>query len=323
MKKEYIVSVDMGGTKILASIINSKSGIIARLKRSTRDGKAKVNYARTLTSIVNELIETSRVPESSVKAVCIGIPGSVNPFTGKIGIAPNLNIRNYNIKLALQKHLPYPVLIENDVNLAALGIKNFGTGKRYNNILVVFIGTGIGGGLIFNGSLYRGANNFAGEIGHITVDPKGPLCGCRRHGCFEALASRLAITRDIENAIRKGTKSYLQKMLKEKRPIKSRSIRLALDNKDKLTTQTVIKASTIIGQQLANINNLLNFDAIILGGGVVEANEPYMLPTIKKEFVKSSLKVLTKTVIKVDHLGDDAAIFGGIALADEFLGIKV
>ncbi|HPI37176.1 MAG TPA: ROK family protein [Ignavibacteriaceae bacterium] len=324
MEKDYIISIDMGGTKALGAVINSTGGIIHRVKKSTKDRSKKINYPVLLAGIVLDLIRETGIPETSIKAVCLGIPGSVNPLTGRIGIAPNLNIKNYNIKEELQKHLNYPVLIENDVNLAALGINHFDYHDEAQNILVVFVGTGIGGGLILNKKLYRGSTFYAGEIGHINVMPGGPLCGCGNKGCFEAVASRTAIVRDITKEIKKGSKSVLTKYVKEKTPIKSKALAAAVKGKDRLTVKHINYASDVIGSTLANINNLLNFERIVLGGGVVEALSSYMLPRIKLSFKKNSLKSTGRNLkIVATKLGDDAALYGGIPLVEEFLGIKV
>src|SRR5690606_3026153 len=193
----YIASVDMGGTKLLASVLNTAEGIISRDKKPTNIEAGREAYISDLTKIVGSVIEKAGIKKNQVAAVCIGIPGSVNPVTGNIGLAPNLGLKDFNIKSALKKHISFPVLIENDVNLAALGIKKFGVGKKARNMLVVSVGTGIGGGIIIDEKIYRGSNFVAGEIGHIPYDKNGPLCGCGRKGCFEAVASRTAIVNRI------------------------------------------------------------------------------------------------------------------------------
>lgn len=324
VQKDYIISIDLGGTKILATILNSGDGILHSIKKSTKDKSIKGDYASLCADTIKELILAAGVEETSIKAVCLGIPGSVNPYTGLIGIAPNLNIKNYNIKEELQKKTSFPVLIENDVNLAALGIYRFEYTALAKNILVVSVGTGIGGGLIFDGKLYRGSTNFAGEIGHMIVDKEGPECGCGKKGCFEAIASRTAIVRNITNDILEGKKSKLSKILDEKAQIKSKALANAIAEDDKVAVKHMTSGARVIGMVLASVNNLLNFDTIVLGGGVVEANEKFFLPLVKESFDKYSLKSTAKdTQLAATKLGDNAAIFGGIPLAEEFLGISV
>ena len=312
----------MGGTKILAAAINSKEGIITRVKKETPGSKGK--YIQSLAEIIDAVIEELHLGKSNIKAVCLGVPGSVNPLTGTIGLAPNLGLKNFNIGEKLRKFISYPVLIENDVNLGALGIKKFGVGKNAKNMLAAFIGTGIGGGLIFNEKIYRGSNFIAGEVGHIVVEKDGPLCGCGNRGCIEAVASRTAIVRNIEKDIKSGRKSILSADLKNKQRIKSKALALAVRQKDPVAVGRVREASEKIGVMLAGIANLLNVDMIVLGGGVIEAMGNSMLPWIKKSFHKNVMMGSEKGLkIVASKLGDDAALYGGIPLAEEFLGVKV
>lgn len=314
----------MGGTKILAAVINSKEGIITRAKTPTKSNAKPVEYIESLTANINRAVDNSGLDKSKIKAVCLGIPGSVNPFTGKIGLAPNLGLKNFYIKEKLQKKIPYPVLIENDVNLGALGVKRFGVGKGSQNMLVMFIGTGIGGALIFNGNLYRGSNYIAGEIGHTMIDKKGPICGCGKHGCFEAIASRTAIVRNILSDKRTKKKSIILKLVPKGEKIKSRTLAEAVKRKDKIVIEHLRNACEVIGLVSANVSNLLNVDTIVYGGGLIEAIGDEMLPMIKKSYYNFVLNDAAKgTELLKSKLGDDAALYGGIVLAEEFLGLKV
>jgi glucokinase len=313
----------MGGTKILSAVMNSEDGIIARVKKPTGKGTANF-YLREIVKIIKQSMEEADIKEKQLKAICIGIPGSVNPFTGKIHVAPNLNIKNYPIKEKLQKFYPVEVLIENDVNLAALGVKEHGAAKNAKNIMVVFIGTGIGSGLIFDNKLYRGTNFAAGEIGHIHVLNNGPKCGCGHKGCIEAIASRTAMVRNIIKDYKKGDKTILSNIIEKRKPIKSKALLQAVKKKDKVVLKHIDKSCEDIGNVLANINNLLNLDMIVLGGGVIEALNKYMIPKIKETFQVNSLPLAGKHVkIVASKLKDDAALYGGLALAHEFMGIKI
>lgn len=314
----------MGGTKILAAVINSKNGIIASTKIPTKPNAGESGYIDSLTAVTKKAISASGLKEANIKAVCLGIPGSVNPFTGRIGLAPNLGLKNFFIKEKLQKKIPFPVLIENDVNLGALGIKKFGVGKKSKNILVIFVGTGIGAALIINEKIYRGSNFIAGEIGHINVLEDGPLCGCGKKGCFEAVASRTAIVRNILKDKRTRKKSIVGKLVPPGEKIKSRILAEAVKKKDKIVIEHLKNACDTIGLVTANVCNLLNVDTVVFGGGLVEALGKSMLPMIKASYKKYVLKDADKgTKLVVSMLADDAALFGGIVLAEEFLGVKV
>lgn len=324
MSDKYIVSIDVGGTKKLGAVLNTKKGIIHRIKISTPPPESGADIGEGIANLVTDLIAGSGVPADSIEAIVLGIPGSVDIENGIVGMAPNLKLVNYNVKEALLNKLDYPVLVENDVNLAALGSLHFGVAKGKQNVLVVFVGTGIGSGIILNGNIYRGRSFAAGEIGHINVGTKGPLCGCGKKGCFEAVASRTAIVRDIRNLILKGKKSVLREKAGKDKPIKSKALKDALESGDKLTEKVVTKACGTIGRVLAGINNLMNFDMIVLGGGMLEANEDIMMPKIIASFDKYSLES-TGSVVEITgtSLRDDAPIYGGIALVKEFLNKDV
>lgn len=324
MHRDSVISIDMGGTKILGCVVNSKEGIIARTKQQTDPTASRKKYVHQLAEVVNKLIEETHINQEKIKAVCLGIPGLVNPHTGIIGLAPNLGLKNFNIKKSLEAEIPFPVLIENDVNLGALGIKTFGVGKKARNMLAVFVGTGIGGGLIIDGKLYRGSNYVAGEIGHLLVEKNGPKCGCGRKGCFEAIASRTAIVNKIIKDIKSGKRSKLSKLVKAGERIRSKSLSNAVKSGDKVVRRRIKEGCEVIGGTLASVANLLNLDMIVLGGGMIEALDSYMLPLIKKSFSEHVLNDSAKGLkIVASKLADDAAVFGGIALAEEFLGVRV
>ena len=325
MQEKFIVSVDMGGTKILASVINSKKGIISRQKKPTDIENGTKVYVKDIAELVKKVVKSSKLDAKNIVSVCLGVPGSVNPQTGIIGLAPNLGIKNYKMKAELEKLIPYPVLLENDVNLGTLGIKNYGVGKDATNMLAVFVGTGIGGGVVIDKKMYRGNSFVAGEIGHMLVQKNGPKCGCGKKGCFEALASRTAIVNNIIYDIKKLKKrSVLSELVKSNERIKSGSLKNAIEKKDKVVTKRITEACEVIGDVLASVCNLMNFDKIVLGGGVIEALGDFMLPKIREQFNKQVFDAAGKGVkIVPSKLADDAAIYGGLALAEEFLGVKV
>lgn len=318
--ENYIISIDLGGTKILSALLNMKAEILFKNKVSTNSGNGRHAIIKSLVEAVNNLLSHGKISIKRIKAICIGIPGSVDPVQGKVGTAPNLGISNFLIRDSLKKYFPTLILIENDVNLAALGIKKFELEDDCKNALVVYVGTGIGGALIFNSKLYYGSNYFAGEIGHMKIKKGGPTCGCGNKGCFETIASRTAIVREIQKEMKQGRRSVLKDIVPRGKQIKSKSLAQAVMKNDKLVIKHVLSASEVIGTTLANITNLLNLDLIVLGGGVIEALGDFMLPKIKDSFKKAALKDLSKNVkILYTKLGDQAALLGGIALYEEYI----
>lgn len=319
MQKKYIITVDLGGTKILSALLNDDKEIVERYKEATKitgDIKPIING---IANSVKNLLKKTSLTERDITAVCLGVPGTVNPITGVIGNAPNLGIIDFNIKEALGEKINIPILIENDVNLAGLGIKYFELANKVNNMLVVFVGTGIGAALFFNGNIYRGSSFFAGEIGHMLVNSKGKL-GTKSKYTFETTASRTAVVNTIISEIKKGKSSTLTSIVKDGKRIKSKMLKSAVESNDKLVVKRLSKSANVIGSVLGSITTLLNLDTIILGGGVIEAMNDFMMPKIEKSFKKSVLTEPGK-IVKIDYtkLGDDAPLYGGLALAQELL----
>lgn len=319
MGKKYVITVDLGGTKILTAVLNEKKEIVKRVKVSTVIENGPDHIVNSIAKAVKKTIKKAKIEEKEVSAVCLGVPGTVNPKTGIIAVAPNLGIKEFNIKEALGKYFKIPVLIENDVNLAALGIKTFEFNDDTNNMLVVFVGTGIGSALLFKGELYRGSSFYAGEIGHIMISGRN-IAGGMKGSSFENVASRTAIVKSIRDEISKGRKSIITDIVPEGEKIKSKALAAAMEEGDALVKKHINKASQVIGGVLAGITTLLNIDTIVLGGGVVEAMENHVLPVIKESFDQAVLEEPGKAVkIVPTKLGDDAPLYGGIPLAKEFL----
>lgn len=318
MNKEYVITIDMGGTKILSALIDEKRNIVAKVKLATDSNKGTDYLVQCVAQSVKELLEKTKISDKKIKALALGVPGTVNPESGIISVAPNLNIENYNIKEALQKYFSIPVLLENDVNMAGLGIKIFEYNNKVNNMLVVFVGTGIGGALFFNGKMYRGSSFYAGEIGHIKVNKNGSFSAAPKLG-FENIASRTAIVKSILRRSKKE-KTSLKKIIDKGYKIKSKNLAKAISSKDKLVIEEMDKACKTIGTVLGSLTTLLNLDTIVLGGGVVEANEKFMISRIKKSFNEAVIEPSGKIVeLKATKLGDDAPLYGGLALAEEFI----
>lgn len=318
MKKEYVITIDLGGTKILSALLNKKQKIVERVKVPTDSKKGADYLVDSIAKAVKELMKKSGVNEKKIKALAMGVPGTVNPESGIIAIAPNLDIKDYNIKKEMQKYFDIPVLLENDVNMAGLGIKIFEYKNKVNNMLVVFVGTGIGSAIFINGQMYRGSSFYAGEIGHMKVTDKGSF-STSTDLSFENIASRTAIV----NKIIKRSKTEncsLGEMISKGDKIKSKILSKAINSGDKVVTEEIVKACGTIGTVLGSITTLLNLDTIVLGGGLIEANEKFMISKIEDAFKDSVIESAGKIVkIKATQLGDDAPIYGGLALADEFI----
>ena len=316
--KEYLVGVDLGGTKILAGVFNAKLELKGTTKLSTKADRGVDAVIERIARCVKEALDECDLNLSQLRGIGIGAPGAVDTETGRVIFAPNLpGWKDVPLKKSLEKLLDVPVFLGNDCNVCTLGVFDQEYKAKPRDLIGIFIGTGIGGGLILNGDLYHGHNLTAGEIGHMVIEVNGPKCGCGNRGCFEALASRTAIFREIQAAVKDGQETLLTDMLgKDLSDMRSGDLRKAIRRGDKLATKVVEAAAEFAGIGVANLINVLNPEIVVIGGGVIEALADEMMPTLIKA---AKEHVMTGTMsgieIKASKLGDNAGITGAAVLA--------
>ena len=319
---DYVVGVDMGGTKILAAVINAEGEISQQAKTATKPKKGPDAVIKRIVRCIREAIDGAKLKPSQIRAVGIGSPGPLDPETGVIIFAPNLGWSNVPLKAELEANLSIPTFVDNDVNVGTLGESAFGAGQGVKSLVGIFVGTGIGGGIILDGKLFHGLNKTAGEVGHMIVEANGPRCGCGNFGCLEAVASRTAITRDLQKAIiKKGQKSKLTKLNGGKLDqIRSQAIAKAVKRGDKPTIKVMQRAGKYLGISVASIVHFLNPEMVVLGGGVIEAMGDSLLDPIRQAAAKYALPTTMDGVQIVEAtLGDDAGVIGAAVLARQRL----
>jgi glucokinase len=240
----------------------------------------------------------------------------VNSDTGEVIFAPNLGWRDVPLKRELEKRLDLPVFVDNDCNVATLGVFYKEYGGKPKSLIGMFIGTGIGGGIILDGKPYSGASRTAGEIGHMIVCAGGPKCNCGRRGCLEAVASRTAMLNRIVSAIKDGEKTALLDIVGDDLSrLKSSHLRKALQQGDRLVKKTLQEASRFIGIGAANLINICNPEYLVVGGGVLNALEAEMFDTIRESALEYTFPGAENGLKFVSSkLGDDAGITGAAAL---------
>jgi glucokinase len=316
-KAEYVVGVDIGGTKIYAGVFNSGMECIGTARVSTKAQRGTEPVIERIARCVRDAVDECDLTMEHVRGIGAGAPGAVDPESGKVIFAPNLDWKDVPLKKALEKELDLPVFVENDCNICALGVYEVELNAKPRNVLGIFIGTGIGGGLILDGELFAGFNKTAGELGHMVLLAGGPKCSCGNNGCFEALASRTAIFRQIKSAVEEGQKTILTDMLGPKlEDLRSGDLRKAIRRGDKFVARIVEQAAEYTGIAVANLINLLSPEVVVLGGGVIEALEDEMMGIITETAMKRALAGTAKGIeIIPSKLGDEAGIFGGAVLA--------
>lgn len=315
--KKYSVGIDLGGTKILIALINKQNGeVLYHIKKKTKKDKGPKNIMKKMIEGIEELFEQSGISKDEISSIGVGAAGQIDRKNGILIGAPNLDCYDLNIKEILQQHFNLPVYLGNDVEIATIGEQKFGAGKGCDDFVCVFVGTGVGSAIVKDGKIITGATGTAGEIGHIIVDLNGRQCACGAHGCLEAYASRSAIERRIEGALKKGRQSCILDYLETGKSITSSMIQKSIEQEDELVLQCVTEASEYLSGGIASIINFINPKLIILGGGLIEAVDFFYQKTIKKAKAKS-LPVPAKHIeFQKAELGDFSGVIGAAFLED-------
>ncbi len=316
-KAEHVIGVDFGGTKILSGVFDKDLKCLARAKVSTKAERGVAPVVARIGRSIREAIDEADLDIKQVRAVGIGAPGAVDTENGKVIFAPNLRWTDVPLKKELEKELGIPVFLENDCNVCTLGVYETELKAKPRNMLGIFIGTGIGGGLIIDGQLFHGFNRTAGEIGHMVLEINGPKCGCGNRGCLEALASRTAIFRKIQGAVKEGQKTILTDMLgADLKDLRSGDLRKAIRKGDKFVERVIEEAAEYTGIAVGNLINIFNPDVVVLGGGVIDALEGEMMAIIMETAKDYAMNGTFKGIeIVASKAGDDAGILGGAVLA--------
>jgi glucokinase len=316
-KPEHLIGVDFGGTKILAGVFGPKLDCIAKAKVSTKADRGVSAVIERISRCVREAVDEADLTLPQVRGIGIGAPGAIDPAAGRVIFAPNLKWEDVPLKKELEKELGVPVFLENDCNICTLGVFESELKSKPRNMIGLFIGTGIGGGLIMDGQLYHGFNRTAGEIGHMVLKIDGPKCGCGNRGCLEALASRTAIFKTIQTAIKEGQKTILTEMLgTDLKDLRSGDLRKAIRKEDKFVEKIVEDAAEYIGIAVGNLINIFNPEVVVLGGGVIDALEDEMMAIIVETATDYAMPGTAKGIeIIASKVGDDAGIVGGAVLA--------
>ncbi|MCG3147795.1 MAG: Glucokinase [Verrucomicrobiae bacterium] len=322
-KRHHILGVDLGGTKILAAVFDERGRLLSREKKATKPELGTATVINRVEECVHEALAAAAIPHTEIAALGIGVPGPIDPKGEIVRVAPNLHWKDVPLARLLRKHLDVPVTVVNDVQAGTMAVAALGAGRKLKDFACMFVGTGLGGGIVINGELYKGSTGMAGEVGHMVVVPDdGPKCGCGNRGCLEAVASRSAIVRRIVNEIEDGRKSVVKQLCDgDLKRIRSRILATAYRDGDELVREVLHAAADYIGIGAANLINVLNPQAVILGGGVIEALGDRLLPRITKSAWAHVIAPTPQRVnIKDSGLGDDAGILGAALAARQLVG---
>ena len=309
--KNYVIGVDLGGTKISTALSTFEGNIISQTVVPTNASEGELPVLNRIISSINEVINGANITINEVEAIGIGSPGPLDAKKGLIITTPNLPFKNYNLVQPIKERFNVPVYLDNDANVAAIGEFMFGAGKGKENIVFFTVSTGVGGGAVLNGQAYRGNTSNALEIGHMTVAPDGPRCGCGNVGCLEAVASGTAIGKRGQEAVQTNVETSVKKYDK----ITSYEVFVEAKNGDAVAKEIVDKAMNYLGIGVANAISIFDPEMVIIGGGVSKVGD-ILFDTVKSVVKTRCFKAMSESCeIVPAGLGTDAGVMGAVALA--------
>jgi len=306
MAKKFIIGIDLGGTNLKVALLDLNCKIKDKEVLSTRSFLEKDDLILGILHAVNRFIKYNNLSKAEILGVGLGLPGPVDAKAGIVHFFPNIpGWIEVPLRDILRKSLGLAVFLDNDAKLMALAEYKTGAAKGFYNVLCMTLGTGIGGGLIINGKLYRGFNNAAGEVGHLPINEKGFSCNCGAEGCLEAYVGNKRIK--------------LEAKKKFKREISLEELSELSERHNKMAVEIWCKTGAHLGFALAGVVNLLNLDAIVIGGGVAKAGNA-LFDSITKTLKEQAMSVQAKRVrILKAKLGNEAGLIGAAIMVKEGL----
>jgi glucokinase len=319
-KGEYIIGLDLGGTKISAgalSVDGSQTfGVRSVATQSELGAEGVVDrIVEVIEGVILDTVNETGATRKDFLGIGIGAPGPLDRQNGIVVVAPNLGWRDFPLRDRIKDRLDLPATLDNDANCATVGEWWLGAARGGRNVVGITIGTGIGGGLILNGELYHGSSDVAGEIGHTTIDVNGRLCKCGNYGCLEAYASGPAIaTRAREALVREDTASMLPSMVDQQLDrITAEVVYDAAKKGDGLANEIVRDTARYLGAGIATLLNLINPDVVVVAGGVTRAGEALFGPLRTETRRRAFKPAVTAARIVPAELPGTAGVVGAVA----------
>lgn len=314
----YRLGIDLGGTNIVAGVVNENYEIIAKASCKTAVPRPESEICDSMAEVALKAVTKAKLTMEDIESVGIGVPGAVNPKTGVIEYSANLFFHNWEVVKMMEDRLKTKVLIENDANAAALGEYLAGSAKGAKNAVAITLGTGVGGGIIINGKIYSGSNFAGAELGHMVIVKDGKECACGRNGCWETYASATGLINLTKQKIlsEKLEFSYMLKLCDgDINKVSGRTAFDAMRDGDPTAKAVVEEYISYLACGLVNIINIFQPDVLCIGGGVSNEGENLLAPlrtfVERERYTKHNDK---QTVICKCSLGNDAGIIGSAYL---------
>lgn len=311
--------VDLGGTSFIAVISDRKGRVLGSSDCVTVPDAKPEDTIDSIAHHIRGAAKDASVKISKIDGIGIGAAGAVDPKRGVVVRAPNLGWSDVPLAKSLSRRLGPDVILGNDVQVAIIGEHSYGAAKGTKRAVGVWVGTGIGGGLIVDGEIDRGFRGAAGEIGHTVIKEDGPTCGCGRRGCVEALASRSAMERDVRAARKSAVLDIMKERGKDR--MTSSVIERALDAGDPVMQEVLSRAQHYLGLLIGNIVNMFDPEIVVIGGGIAQRLEKKFVAPIAEIARTRFLRPDPKNEIRIEHaiLGDYSGALGACALVERSL----
>ncbi len=310
-----VLAADFGGTHLRAALVDESGTILSRVDHPTPE---EATPESVIARVVDLLAEAAASGSRRPSAACIATAGLINADEGKVILAPNIpGFRNLVLTKPVADRLGAPAFIENDASAAALGEFRFGAGQGTRHLLHATLGTGIGGGIVIDRKLYRGAKGLAGEIGHIILNPAGPKCNCGSRGCLEAMVSGVAFAQRARRILEQGKSRVLHEIVGYEEPTATH-LHIAATKGDAVCEAEIRHGGHLLGLGLGSLVNVLNPDAVTLSGGLLAMGDMLVGP-MREAMYSLAYGPAAGTLIRLSTLGEDAGLLGAAAVAFERL----
>ncbi len=311
----YRIGIDLGGTNIVAAVVNEDYEIVARASCKTAIPRPAEAIVADMCAMSRQAVEKAGLTMEDIAMVGIGSPGTCNQESGLLEYANNLGFKNVPIQAMVSEDLGKPVYMANDADAAAFGEYLAGAGKGVKNCICVTLGTGVGGGIILDGKIYSGSNYAGGELGHMVIVAEGEPCTCGRRGCWEAYSSATGLINQTKAAMEANPDSALWQIAPTLEQVNGKTAFDGMHQGDPVATQVVERYIAMLGCGITNLVNIFQPDVICIGGGICNQGDTLILPlrayVERERYSKYSVK---QTAIVTTVLGNDAGIIGAAFL---------
>ncbi|MGA8538937.1 MAG: ROK family protein [Terriglobales bacterium] len=331
---KFSIGVDLGGTNLRIAAVDEQGNLVEKVTLGTKVSLGRDHVINDMCDAIQRMLEKFR-DSAPLFGIGVGVPGIIDMQTGLLRESPNLpGWADYPVRAEIERRLKTVVILENDANVAALGEKWLGAAKEFSDMAMLTLGTGVGGGLVLGGTIWRGANGMAGEVGHITVEPEGHLCGCGNHGCVEQYASATAVVRMAREAAAGDARSALARAASSDPEFSAKSIYNLAIQGDENARRIFRDVGRYLGIALAGLINTLNLPIYVIGGGASSAWDAFSPALFEELRRRCYVYVATaphdpttsqgasarldagtrKTIITRALLGSDAGLYGAARL---------